>query len=259
MNKINVVLVAALLVPFNMPAFAVNGNSGTPEAVCLDGSTANGNGNSSVCNDLPPVLNLRGVPGQGLYTVAWDYSWPSVQGAKFFQVERDGVHLMDVPTLRYVDFNPVQGTYVFRVRPHLRTGTGFNTVNHFGPWTSVTVNIAQACASQPAITASVTPAIIWPPNRKMVPVTISGTVAQQPGCSLVGAFYKLTDEYGAHQAGSLTVGPNGGTYSVTVYVEAWRLGTDKDGRTYTFSVSAANQAGPGASSEAVVLVPHDQR
>ncbi|MBI4348575.1 MAG: hypothetical protein HY553_17170 [Elusimicrobia bacterium] len=117
---------------------------------------------------------------------------------------------------------------------------------------------APACATPPTVSVSATPTSIWPPNKKMVAVTLSGTVTNAPGCTLSAASYALADEYGANQAGPLIVGDNG-SFSVTVYVQAWRNGTDKDGRSYSFSASATNQSGAGTSNEAVSTVPHSQR
>jgi hypothetical protein len=50
----------------------------------------------------------------------------------------------------------------------------------------------------------------------------------------------------------------GGSYSFTVLVVASRNGGDKNGRTYTITVSARDYAGNPASAAATVLVPHDQ-
>ncbi len=114
------------------------------------------------------------------------------------------------------------------------------------------------CAAAPTITAYVTPDRIWPPNKKLTAVTLSGTVTNGAGCKLSGASYALADEYGANQAGPLTIGANG-SYSVTIYVQAWREGTDRDGRSYSFTASATNETGTGVSNAAISSVPHDQR
>lgn len=117
---------------------------------------------------------------------------------------------------------------------------------------------APVCASAPTVTASVTPGKIWPPNKKMVALTLSGTVTNPTGCTLTGAAFTLTDEYGANQAAPLTLGANG-SFSATVYVQAWRNGSDIDGRSYSFAASATNQAGTGVSNAAVSTVLHSQR
>jgi Pro-kumamolisin, activation domain/Bacterial Ig-like domain (group 1) len=112
----------------------------------------------------------------------------------------------------------------------------------------------------PAITVSATPGMLWPPNGKMVEVTISGTIADS-GSGVNGgtAAYAVTDEYGLVQpSGSITLDENG-NYSFTIQLQASRLGTDKDGRQYTITVTAQDNAGNGGSASTVVVVSHDQR
>lgn len=57
--------------------------------------------------------------------------------------------------------------------------------------------------------------------------------------------------------GPVTLGP-GGAYAFTVLLEASRLGTDLDGRLYTITVSASNNAGKTGSHAGAVIVPHNQ-
>jgi YVTN family beta-propeller protein len=111
----------------------------------------------------------------------------------------------------------------------------------------------------PVITVSANPATLWPPNGKMVPVTISGTITDaDSGVNASTAAYVVTDEYGLVQPREpVTLGSNG-SYAFTVSLEASRRGNDQDGRHYTITVSAKDNAGnPGAAST-IVTVPHDQ-
>jgi hypothetical protein len=72
------------------------------------------------------------------------------------------------------------------------------------------------------------------------------------------AAYAVKDEYGEVQPrGAITLGP-GGAYSFTILLQASRLGTDLDGRRYTVTVQARDNAGNGGSKTTVVTVPHDQ-
>ena len=111
----------------------------------------------------------------------------------------------------------------------------------------------------PVITLSATPKVLWPPNGKMVPVTISGTITDTgSGVNLSSTAYSVTDEYGEVQpTGAITLGA-GGSFSFTVLLRASRLGTDQDGRHYTITVRASDNAGNGGSQASVVTVPHDQ-
>ena len=58
-------------------------------------------------------------------------------------------------------------------------------------------------------------------------------------------------------AGAITPG-DGGSYSFTVSLPAYRNDSDKDGRKFTIVVSAADNAGNEASKSLVVTVPHNQ-
>jgi hypothetical protein len=121
----------------------------------------------------------------------------------------------------------------------------------------VLLNNTPFCNTPPAITLSATPTSLWPPNEKMMPVTVSGTITDI-GCTVTSAAYAVTDEYGKVQPGGpVTFGPRG-TYSFTVLLQASRSGTDRDGRLYTITVSASNNAGKTGSQAASVIVPHDK-
>lgn len=117
---------------------------------------------------------------------------------------------------------------------------------------------APSCTTAPAVTVSATPTSLWPPNGQMVQVTLSGTITDS-SCTVTSAAYAVTDEYGRVQpSGPVTLGL-GGAYSLTVILQASRLGTDRDGRLYTITVSAGNNAGKTGSQATAVIVPHDQR
>lgn len=122
---------------------------------------------------------------------------------------------------------------------------------------SVLLNKTSFCMTAPVITVAATPAALWPPNGKITPVTVSGTITDT-GCTIASATYAVTDDYGQLQpSGPVMVGA-GGTYSFTVLLQASRLGRDSNGRLYTVGVSATNNAGKTGSQVAVVIVPHDQ-
>jgi parallel beta-helix repeat protein len=105
---------------------------------------------------------------------------------------------------------------------------------------------------------SLDPEYIWPPNHKIQEVTLSGNVVLPDECTLLGADYSLEDEYGTYTSeGGLIVDADG-NFTLSVEVEAWRDGNDKDGRHYSISLSAEDEAGVG-SKTLEVHVPHDQR
>lgn len=122
---------------------------------------------------------------------------------------------------------------------------------------AVLLNNTPFCTIPPVITISTTPPFLWPPNGKMVPVVVSGTITDT-GCTVTTAGYSVTDEYGEVQpSGPVTLGA-GGSYSFPVLLRASRIGTDTDGRRYVVSVRAEDSAGNVASKASVVTVLHDQ-
>jgi hypothetical protein len=111
----------------------------------------------------------------------------------------------------------------------------------------------------PTVTAAANKSVLPPNNGKLVPVVVSGSITDNPGGSgIATAGYTTVDEYGlAQPSGMITPGPDG-SYSFTVYLPASRLDSDKNGRTFTITVSAQDVAGNPASKAVVVTVPHDQ-
>ena len=112
----------------------------------------------------------------------------------------------------------------------------------------------------PEVTLSASAATLWPPNGKLVPIILRGTMTDTlSGVDPTTARFRVIDEYGAVQpAGLIALMPNGG-YSFSVMLEASRRGQDKDGRRYEIIVTADDKRGNHASVSTVVTVPHDQR
>jgi uncharacterized membrane protein len=123
----------------------------------------------------------------------------------------------------------------------------------------VLLNNAPFDKTPPVITLSATPKVLWPPNGKMVRVTISGAITDTgSGVNASSAAYAVKDEYGKVQPkGRIALGPRG-NYTFSVLLQASRLGADLDGRRYTIFVRAKDNAGNGGSKASVVTVPHDQ-
>jgi uncharacterized protein (DUF2141 family) len=121
-------------------------------------------------------------------------------------------------------------------------------------------NTASLDTTPPTITLSATPKFLWPPTGSMLPVTVTGAITDTgSGVNQRTAAYSVKDEYGQlHPSSSITLGA-GGSYSFTTLLQASRLGTDLDGRQYTVTVRASDNAGNAASTSTIVTVPHDQR
>jgi hypothetical protein len=120
-------------------------------------------------------------------------------------------------------------------------------------------NSAPPDKNPPVITISATPRLLWPPNGKMTPVTLSGTITDIGSVvDIKTAAYSVKDEYGDVQPqGTITLSASG-SYSFSVLLQASRLGTDKDGRRYVLTIHASDKAGNSGSKTTQVTVPHDQ-
>ncbi|MBI4690832.1 MAG: hypothetical protein HY754_11310 [Nitrospirae bacterium] len=101
----------------------------------------------------------------------------------------------------------------------------------------------------PVITVTATPNTIWPPDHKMVDVLIDGSATDNES-GVASTEITVTDEYGIY---NMTV-PGFGS---TIQLEAWREGEDKDGRVYTITVTAKDNAGNESTATTQVTVPHD--
>lgn len=111
----------------------------------------------------------------------------------------------------------------------------------------------------PTVRVSVSPSTLWPPNGKMVKVTVSGAIRDSlSGVDPSTAAFAVVDEYGSVQPhGPVTLG-TGGSYAFTVLLESSRRENDSDGRHYSITVNANDLAGNPGSAVATVIVPHDQ-
>ena len=103
----------------------------------------------------------------------------------------------------------------------------------------------------PTVSVSTTSNVLWPPNHKMVDVVVGGS-ATDDGAGIASVEITVTDEYGAY---NMTVP----AFGSTIQLEAWRAGTDKDGRKYTITAVATDNAGNRSMADTIVLVPHDMR
>ena len=110
----------------------------------------------------------------------------------------------------------------------------------------------------PVITLSATPTKFWPPNGRLVPVTLSGTITDVgSGVNVSTAEYAVQDEYGEVQPFGKVTLDSAGNYSFTILLRSGRRGNDRNGRQYTIRVSAKDNAGNRGVQWAQVTVPHD--
>ena len=126
------------------------------------------------------------------------------------------------------------------------------------------------CRSSGDLTWS--PLVVWPPNHKLVPITITWTEddgdSDNNTVSVTGVTPTGVDTKGAGSPknnpdyspstfpNSGTPQPDGTPATVVEYVRAERSGTDKAGRTYTIGVQCSDDGGTSTTTIAVT-VPHD--
>jgi hypothetical protein len=113
------------------------------------------------------------------------------------------------------------------------------------------------CSAAPTVVISLSRSMIWPPNHKMVSVSVNGTITEPANCVTLSKSCALTDEYGLF-SGAVSLS-GGDSFTGASFVEAWRLGQDMDGRNYSYTCTATNSFGTGTSNTAIATVPHDQR
>ena len=111
------------------------------------------------------------------------------------------------------------------------------------------VEIATLIPTPPAVTIIATPDTLWPPNGRLVPVTIAGTITDEDSAvDEITATYAVIDEYGSVQpSGHITLDASG-RYSFRIRLQASRNGNDADGRQYTITVRAVDDEGNEGSA-----------
>jgi hypothetical protein len=112
----------------------------------------------------------------------------------------------------------------------------------------------------PSITVTVRPSRLWPPDKRLVRVLVTGTITDgESGVAPDEAQYTVADEYGrAGMTGPVFMDASG-RYTFAVRLEAARRGNDRDGRHYEVTVAARDRAGNSASVGGMAVVPHDRR
>ncbi len=110
----------------------------------------------------------------------------------------------------------------------------------------------------PPVVTAVTPSqtILWPPNHKMVPVSISVAAKDQCG-STISRITKVTSDEPVNGIGDGNTSPDWlVTGNLTLNLRAERAGPG-DGRVYTITVETTDHAGLKVTSTTEVKVPHD--
>jgi hypothetical protein len=110
----------------------------------------------------------------------------------------------------------------------------------------------------PVLQVTLTPNTIWPPNGKMVTVHATVTATDNLDGPVQASLVSVTCNECADPASDIA-GADIGAGSQDFEVRAARLGKRKDGRVYTVTYKATDQAGNTGTGSATVTVPHDRR
>lgn len=223
--------------------------------------------------------------GTGIHLVAWDTStsapstqWPTagVVG-EFFGLHGDsnGISIYGAGALTRIfdiSFHVYRleyknGMYTFYIDDQIQGAplastmrpNGIAVGSPFFPWGGVKYNwtdfsidyirVTSPDETPPTVTVSATPSILWPPNHRLVNVTIDGSAVDR-GSGVASVEITVADEYGQY---NMTV-PGFGS---TIQLEASRDGNDRNGRVYTITAVATDQAGNSSTATTTVIVPHD--
>ena len=102
------------------------------------------------------------------------------------------------------------------------------------------------------------PGTLWPPNHKMVPVTMEVTVTDNLDPNPVCKIFDVTSNEPIDGLGDGDTAPDWEiTGDLTADLRAERSGTGS-GRVYSITVECTDEAGNSAPDTASVTVPHDQ-
>lgn len=136
-----------------------------------------------------------------------------------------------------------------------------------GPYTATCETQVEVIDTAPPILdgLSVDPDVLWPPNHRLVPVTVSVDVEDacdpEPEIRLVSVVSDEPDDATGVGDGNTTGDVQGaalGTDDREVMLRAERDGTG-DGRTYTLTYEVVDASGNATTASATVRVPHDVR
>jgi len=133
-------------------------------------------------------------------------------------------------------------------------GLVYSEVDDLGIRDNVYFQLLPADTTPPAIAVSATPSTLRPPNGKMVPVIVSGTITDDEtggtGVNASTATYVVTDKGGLVQQSGPVALAGDGSYAFTIPLLASRNGQ------YTITVMAQDGAGNNGSASTVVTVSH---
>ena len=120
----------------------------------------------------------------------------------------------------------------------------------------LTVPLERLDTTPPTLTVTFTPATLWPPNNKLVPITATFTVSDDydPAPEIKLESITASESLAVDDIQGAQFGSDDRQFSLA----AKRAGTNPAGRIYTVTYSATDGSGNKATASASVTVPHDQ-
>jgi hypothetical protein len=107
--------------------------------------------------------------------------------------------------------------------------------------------------------AFASPNVLWPPNHKMVPVTVAVSASDLCDAALTCQILSVTSNEPVDGLGDGDTAPDWQiTGPLTVNLRAERSGKGS-GRVYTITVQCSDDSGNSSTKTTTVMVPHDQR
>jgi microsomal dipeptidase-like Zn-dependent dipeptidase len=165
-----------------------------------------------------------------------------------------------VDALSGVAIAPLPQILVVEGAEQAATGTCVDIAGNVASSTEAPINID---LTLPQVACAATPAVLWPPNQKLVPVTVALT--RLDALSGVASYALLAATSSEPDAGLSADDPPGdiagflaGGTALTGSLRAQRAG-EGPGRTYALRYEIVDAADNAATCTATVLVPHDQK
>ena len=135
----------------------------------------------------------------------------------------------------------------------------------YGGNADATVTVTVQDTTPPVISARASPDVLWPPNHKLVEVTVkvevSDIVDPRPVCSITEIKSNQptngTGDGNTQPDWIVTSGTTNGSGALSVQLRAERAGTDKNARIYSIELGCTDPSGNVAPQTVAVTVPFD--
>lgn len=155
------------------------------------------------------------------------------------------------------NWQPYTGSFTISVEG--TTVVSYRSTDNAGNAEAIKTLTVKIDKTAPTVSMSANPARIFPPNGKMIPVTLTLN-ASDAVSGLSSVSYVVTDEYGTSLSiPTRALSGNSASWTETLMVEARRDGEDRDGRLYTVTATVTDVAGHTSTATTEIVVSHDQR